>query len=97
MKDHKFETLMTVVASTAHVTQKDMALLESLNCPLPTYSTGYGQDVYLSEDETIETITMHDFSKEFAQLCIDAREHGAKYLRLDCDGEVYEDRKSFDW
>ena len=87
-----------VDCSTVHITPADAKLLESgMLEHVVSYSLeGYGFFIYLSDEETVESINKDGFSKEFVELYVNARFTGATHLRLDCDGPEYEGRTTFE-
>jgi len=94
----KLETFTCVDASTGHITKKDNELLKRTDLPgISLYEYEYGYFVYLSEDETKESITSVGLSADFTFLYLKARETGAKFLTLDCDGTVYPDLPQHNW
>ena len=93
----KFFTSINAEASTAHVTQKDMDLLEAGKSGVVSYSYEYGARVYLSQEEEQVSLVNAGFSSDFIKLFFLARDSGAQYLLLDCDGEDYDELHKNDW
>lgn len=93
-----FQTFSCVDASTGHITEQDNELLQKDDLPgLIVYPYDYGFFVYLSEDETKESILSSGFSGGFVYLFEQARDTGAKFLNLDCDGPIYPELPQFNW
>jgi len=94
----------SLVATTAHVLQSDMELLEQENSyPYTVHNTEYGAMIYITKDmiipveQSVEFICDgHDlealvaFSRDFRRLLKLARDNDCTWLRLDCDGSEIE-------
>ena len=92
-----------LVVTTAHVTQKDMELLESaahdhVFCGLIVYSGERWVQVYVGPANPAPP-NPKMFSKAFRKLFEFARKHeeGFTFLKLDADGSELEDFETFDW
>jgi len=92
-----FEMHKIVVVSTAHIRKEDNDLLGSSDCQISNYPFEYGYFVYLTEDETANSLVNRGFSPEFAEVYLAATKYGAQYMQLDCDGQTYDEFKSFEW
>jgi len=107
----ELEIEKSLVASTAHVLQSDMELLEQENSyPYTVHNTEYGAMIYIVKDMTIpveqsvEFITDgHDlellvaFSRDFRRLLRLAQQNDCTWLRLDCDGSEIEGLTRHEW
>lgn len=88
----------TLVASTAHVSEEEMNLITTEDYGSPYAVTPYEEGCYIYLGETAEDknkLAAH--SLEFARLVEIARQQNCSYLRLDGDGPVYKDLKTFNW
>ncbi len=101
----------SLVASTGHVKQSDMELLEVENSyPYTVHITEYGTTVYIATEmnipveQSVEFI--HDgsydellvaFSRDFRRLLRLAQANDCTWLRLDCDGSEIEGLPIHEW
>lgn len=81
--------------STAHVTEKDMQLLETRkdfanSNPVSAYNYEHGAFVVICEEVTDRALSDFGYSPSFVKLGRYAREHGCATIRLDCDGDKIE-------
>lgn len=89
------------VCSTAHITLTDSTILADEGCPQACWPYEYGYYVWvggagdLADNEPY--LLEAGFSPEFLRLLHLTREHNCTWLRLDCDGSVYDDLTVFDW
>lgn len=108
----ELEIEKTLVASTGHVLQEDMTLLEIENSyPYTVFNNEYGamiyivKDMYIPVEHSEEFITEggHDialilkFSKDFRRLLKIARDNDCTWLRLDSDGSEIEGLPIHEW
>jgi hypothetical protein len=82
--------------STGHVLKSDMDRLEQADCPIPVHNYPEGAWVYVHNSGEEED-DLPGFSEAFVNVYRTARECGCTWLRLDCDGEEYEELAEFDW
>ena len=90
--------------STAHVTRKDDQILKKAQDILdpPTlivypYEEGYFIYVPIVVKEYVSSMKKEGYSKAMVTLLTRARAHDCTFLRLDCDGMIYEDLPTYDW
>ena len=87
--------------STGHVTERDMGLLAKDDCQLVTYQFEYGTWVHVLQDKpygfTPKTLKALGFSDGFIKVYLAAREADCWFIKLDSDGETYEQFEHFDW
>lgn len=91
----KLKTYSVVECSTSHISESDNSLLQNTEL-LCVDEYEFGFYIWLTDKEKKELEEV-GFSEAFQNLYVDAYNTGAKMLILDCDGDVYEDRKQFDW
>jgi hypothetical protein len=86
--------------STAHISRKDSQLLVSpIGCVpagLIVYENEYGFFIPITNEESPD-MTLHGFSREFAELVTLCQEQGISLIRLDCDAPKIEGLPEFDW
>lgn len=98
-----FEITKNFVASTGHVTEKDMNLLvrSGVNDPMCAYDLPYGALVALGDpaerEERCREALAYGYSVAFIGLVKLAGEQGCGYLLLDQDGPIYDGLPTFDW
>ena len=100
-KTIKYEIEKHMVFSTAHITEGDSETLEfeatTNTVPvLGVYRYEYGFYIYISPEKEDDMILEH-YSKHFLNLIKIAEKHDCKYLKLDCDGQIFNNLKTFDW
>ena len=107
----ELEIEKSLVATTGHVKESDMALLEQENSyPYTVHNTEYGAMIYIVKDMTIpveQSVEFicdgHDleqlvaFSRNFRRLLRLAQQNDCTWLRLDCDGSEIEGLELFEW
>ena len=94
-----YEIERTLVLSTTHITREDDALLEREDLVNTTYDPyEFGVRVFISNDPAYRLATrLGGFSVAFQDLIELAHAKGCSWLRLDSDGPVMDNLKTFDW
>ena len=103
----EYEIYKTLVASTAHITELDNAELEvdtdTNTLPdLIVYRYGeYGYTIWIPTEGSFTAQSWHNiltrYSVQLRQLLDIAKQKGCKYLRVDCDGPIYDNLPTFQW
>jgi len=100
----KPEIEKSLVVSTAHISEQDKDHLETEaetnTAPtLVVYKYEYGYIIFVgsSIEEIIDDGLTETYSLALCNLIKLAKDNGCTYLKLDCDGIIYEDLKTFDW
>ena len=100
----KYEIEKTLVSSTCHITLKDNENLEveseSNTAPiLLVYKYEQGFMIYINPNEEVynDQDVKDNYSTQLRDLLLIAKQNGCVYLKLDCDGTVYEHLETFDW
>lgn len=104
---------MVLDMSTAHVTKKDTELLDVRgNCENPIITYSYAEGFFIIVPcstpkgkalpaETRRELEQFGYSKEFITILEMCVNQNMRYLRLDADGETYDDDQNklpiFDW
>lgn len=99
--------------NTGHISEADAKTLAedsdataSSNLPtgvgtdsLTVFAYDYGFFVHIPDDKDEETINLlaSRYSPELITLYKQAQEQGCTFLRLDADGEPYEELRTFNW
>ncbi len=90
--------------STCHITKKDTELLDETDAminPLVVYKYDEGYFVLMPHPKANKgwrkELEGFWYSNEFINLVSICVERKYKYMRLDCDGEVYPSLPKFDW
>lgn len=83
--------------STVHITPETneylMAMIEDDDFMLHLFHTGYGFLISVPYDDALCTDLPQDL-----KCCLEfACENDCKWLQLDCDGEVVDELKEYDW
>ena len=103
----EYEIHKTLVASTAHITELDNAELEvdanTNSLPdLIVYHYGeYGYTIWIPPEgcltiQSLENIITR-YSISLKELLDIAKSQGCKYLRVDCDGPIYNNLATYEW
>ena len=103
----KYEIQKVLVVSTGHITADDNNSLlhypynpQDLSHSLIVDSFEYGYNIYVNLDKNepkIEDSPDWNYSDALKKLMQLARSLGCTYLKLDRDGETYDDLESFEW
>lgn len=103
----EYEIHKILVVSTAHITELDNAELEvdANSNALPdliVYPYGtYGYTIWVppkgSHTTQSWTNIITRYSTSLRQLLAIAKHEGCKYLRVDCDGPIYNHLPTFEW
>lgn len=100
---------ITIVVSTAHMSESDRDILNGITTHTPTeglnlFTTDeYSYRIYVPSedaqhiDDLVEQALQAGFSDAMAGLLRLASAHGCKILELDCDGPVISGLQTFDW
>jgi hypothetical protein len=103
-KKMEYEIERNLVVSTGHISQEDDVLLTdeaetNLTPDLVVYKYEYGYLIYISDplDELIEGRIKKNYTEAFVNLLKLAKEQKCSYLKLDCDGQIYDNLPTFDW
>lgn len=91
------EVQRVLVASTAHITEKDSTVLRNQEHCLITHSYEEGDFVILNDIEEKMSEVITTFSDEFVALILLAQKNRCEILRLDRDGPIYKQLPTFDW
>lgn len=87
--------------STGHITKNDMALLAKDDCQIVTYQFEYGTWVHILQDKpyefTYKVLKLLGFSVGFIKVYMAARAAGCWFIKLDQDGETYEQFEQYEW
>ena len=87
--------------STGHVTHKDMVRLEKPESGLTVYPFEYGCWVSVSQDRpsdiTPTVLEALGYSDGFVKVYMAARKAGCWFIKLDQDGETYEQFAQYEW
>jgi len=87
--------------STGHVTERDMDLLKRDDCQIVTYQFEYGTWVHVLQDKpyefTYKILKLLGFSVGFIKVYMAARAAGCWFIKLDQDGETYEQFTHYEW
>jgi len=93
-----------VVFNTAHITEDDDKLLtRNKSEELIIDSFDYGFRVFIpqyDEDDfnaVVENARKEGFSEDFCTLFHIARQHEANWMKLDCDGKIYDKLPEHNW
>ena len=103
MRKPVFETFTGVVLSTAHITREDASNMaaDAQGPGLIVDEFEYGFMVWIPRADGVQdegyNQRLEEYSEAFRQLIHLAQQAGWRYLRLDCDAEVYEQLPTFDW
>lgn len=91
--------LRVIELSTVHITKADSDLLERDDTPFTVYDMEYGCmlfcDTWCVGRE--HDIAQFGFSAAFMMIVRLAWSHKCSWIRLDCDGFVYDDLPKFKW
>lgn len=92
----KFETEKILVASTAHVLEKDISSMYEILDMWMIHDYDYGISVRL-DDNSISKFSGEIFSEGIKMMVLFAISIGCNYLKLDSDGPIYKEFPRYDW
>jgi len=102
--EKKLEFNKELVLSTGHITGNDDKLLNTFTSSelcVYDYEYGYRIAVFEYNDElfqkSLQVIMEEGYSESFCTLLLLAKEQKCQWLRLDCDGMVYDQLETFEW
>lgn len=95
---NSFEIYKTMVASTAHVEERDFQALEAFPEIFSCEDHYYGTSLYIgSEQGILNEIGSIRISEGLKLLILFALSNGCSWLKLDSDGPIYDDLPHYDW
>ena len=103
MEFKNLEIQKTLVLSTAHVTEKDNNFLSNNNIAFSSvYVNDYGYSIFINPHIEVLKLEIEELknlglSNNFCDLMQLAHDKKCEYLKLDCDGNIYQELPSFDW
>ena len=83
--------------STAHVTEHDTELLNNDDTPIVAYKYEFGHFVCINDELTIKELLDYGYTQEFCTIVGIALENECSLIKLDGDGIIYQDLKTFEW
>ena len=93
-----YEIEKTMVFSTAHIPEKDnKSLKNELVFRLCVYQYDYGFLIHIPDDDDLESLKDVAGLENIYRILEIAQRSGCSYIRLDCDGPVYDHLPTFDW
>lgn len=92
-------TFKVLELSTVHITKHDSELLKQDDLPFTCYDLEYGWMLFCDTRmaDRAYDITRYGFSAAFLRLIHLAWDNECTWIRLDCDGFVYDDLPKFKW
>lgn len=93
--EREIDHILTI--STGHMTSDDSKVLRSLEHPLVTHSYEEGDFIIINDLEEKMPELKKKFSVHFLEILRIAKKEHCNIIRIDRDGPVYSDLKTFNW
>lgn len=93
---NNLETYSTLVASTAHLEQRDINIL-TMHYLAAQRDTGIFLKIYEELDDIINLVSNWELSNSFEEFILFAWREGVSCIEFDADGPIYQGFKIHEW